>query len=86
MARSQPYGGGMSSGVSCMNNAGMANNMSKAGLPAPPIPWNDRCCMAVWNGFAGMRLAGSAAGRGAGSMGGVLHTGSIRQKEWKNSG
>ena len=61
----------MSSSMSCMNNAGMANNMSKAGLPAQPVPWNGRCGGAAWCGFAGMRLAGRAAGRGAGSMGGA---------------
>ena len=67
----------MSSSMSCMNNAGMANSMSKAGRPAHPLPWNGRYGGDVWGGFAGMRLAGRAVGRGAGSMGGVPHMGSI---------
>ena len=67
----------MGSSISCMNNVGMANNMSRAGAPAPPILWNDRRGGAAWDGYAGMRSAGRAAGRGADSMGRVLHMGSM---------
>lgn len=65
MICSQPHGGGMSSSVSCTNNAGMARNMNKADLPAPPTPWNGRCGGAAWDGFVGMRPAGCAAGKEA---------------------
>ena len=57
-----------------MSNANMANNMSKAGRPVLPMPWNGCRAGAARDGPAGM---GSVAGRGAGSIGGASYMGSM---------